>query len=217
MVIAYLRVSTARQHIENQREEIIRYAARKQIFIDKWITDTISGKTESKKRNLGKLLNRLKSGDLLIVTELSRLSRSLHEIMQIMKFCVDNQVEVHSTKDGYTFDDSINSKVLSFAFGLAAEIEHKLISQRTREAMAIRKAEGKHMGRKKGSGHKMRTLIENHDAILEELKTDKSLITICRQYDVSYDTFYTFRDEYPDIFKAMKFRVKKLSLVTGTG
>lgn len=206
MVIAYLRVSTARQHIENQKGEIISYAQRNQITIDRWITDTISGKTDSKKRNLGKLLGRLNKGDLLIVTELSRLSRSLHEIMQIMKFCVDNQVEVRSTKDGYIFDDSINSKVLSFAFGLAAEIEHKLISQRTKEAMAIRKAEGKHMGRKKGSGQKMRILIDNHDDILEELKTDKSLITICRQYGVSYDTFYLFRDANPDIEQAMKYR-----------
>lgn len=100
MVIAYLRVSTTRQHLENQRGEIKRYALSKGITVDRWITDTISGKTESKKRNLGKTLSRLKKGDTLIVTELSRLSRSLHEIMQIMKFCVDNTVEIHSTKDG---------------------------------------------------------------------------------------------------------------------
>lgn len=208
MVIAYLRVSTTRQHIENQQDEIIRYAKKKDLQINRWISDTVSGKTESKKRNLGKILNRLKKGDSLIVTELSRLSRSLHEIMQIMKFCVDNNVEIHSTKDGYIFDDSINSKVLSFAFGLAAEIEHKLISQRTKEAMALRKSEGKHMGRRKGSGEKMRILVENKDKILLQLKTNQPLIHICRDYKTSYDTFYRFRDAYPDVTDIMKQREK---------
>lgn len=206
MVIAYLRVSTTRQHLENQSGEINRYASSRGIKVDRWITDTISGKTESKKRNLGKILNRLKKGDILIVTELSRLSRSLHEIMQIMKFCVDNNVEIHSTKDGYIFDDSINSKVLSFAFGLAAEIEHKLISQRTREAMALRKSEGKHMGRRKGSGEKMRVLVDNKREILQQLKTDRSLIQICRDYKTSYETFYRFRDNDPEIAKALANR-----------
>lgn len=206
MVIAYLRVSTSRQHIENQRSEINRYALAKGITVHRWITDTISGKTESKKRNLGKILSRLKKGDTLIVTELSRLSRSLHEIMQIMKFCVDNNVEIHSTKDGYVFDDSINSKVLSFAFGLAAEIEHKLISQRTREAMALRKSEGKHMGRRKGSGEKMRILVDNKGEILKLLKTGRPLIQICREYKTSYETFYRFRDNYPEIATALKNR-----------
>lgn len=206
MVIAYLRVSTARQHIENQRGEINRYTLSRGITVERWITDTISGKTESKKRNLGKTLNRLKGGDTLIVTELSRLSRSLHEIMQIMKFCVDNKIEIHSTKDGYIFDDSINSKVLSFAFGLAAEIEHKLISQRTREAMALRKLEGKHMGRQKGSGEKMRVLVDNKEEILQQLKTNRPLKQICEDYKTSYETFYRFRDNDPEIAIALKAR-----------
>lgn len=206
MVIAYLRVSTARQHIENQRAEISRYTSSRKISVNRWITDTISGKTESKKRNLGKILNRLKKGDTLIVTELSRLSRSLHEIMQIMKFCVDNNVEIHSTKDGYIFDDSINSKVLSFAFGLAAEIEHKLISQRTKEAMALRKLEGKHMGRRKGSGEKMRILVDNREQILHVLTTERPLRQICCDYQTSYETFYRFRNNDPEIAAALKKR-----------
>lgn len=210
MVIAYLRVSTTRQHIENQKDEITRYTQNREFSIDKWISDTVSGKTESKKRKLGKILSRLKKGDVLIVTELSRLSRSLYEIMQIMKYCIENQVEVHSTKDGYIFDDSINSKVLSFAFGLAAEIEHKLISQRTKEAMALRKAEGKHMGRKKGSGEKIRILNEKRELILQELKTDKSLRQICNDLGTSYDTFYRFRDSNDDIAKGLEERKTRM-------
>lgn len=199
MTIAYLRVSTTRQHLENQRGEISRYAKNKNIRIDRWITDTISGKTDRRKRNLGKVLKKLKKGDTLIVTEISRLSRSLHEIMLIMKLCVDNNISVYSTKDGYTFDDSINSKVLSFAFGLAAEIEHKLISQRTKEAMALLKAQGKHIGRKKGSGEKMRILYENKQEIINLLTIKKPLCQICKQLGVSYRTFYRFRDENSDI------------------
>jgi DNA invertase Pin-like site-specific DNA recombinase len=199
MTIAYLRVSTTRQRPENQREEISRYAEFKGIKIDRWITDIIGGKTDRHKRNLGKVLKSLKKGDTLIITEISRLSRSLHEIMVIMKYCVDNSISIYSTKDGYTFDDSINSKILSFAFGLAAELEHKLISQRTKEAMALLKAQGKQIGRKKGSGEKMKTLCENKQKIINLLMTKEPLSEICKQFGVSYRTFYRFRDENPDV------------------
>ncbi|MDD6210863.1 MAG: recombinase family protein [Bacteroidales bacterium] len=199
MVTAYLRISTERQHIENQQGEIIRYASDRGITVDRWVTEIVSGKTDRKKRKLGRVVNRLKKNDILIVTELSRLSRSLHEIMQIMKYCVENQVEIHSTKDGYVFDDSINSKVLSFAFGLAAEIEHKLISQRTREAMALRKAEGKHMGRKKGSNVKLQFLEKRKTEIKAQLAKGKTIMAICRDYEISYNTFYRFRQANPDI------------------
>lgn len=209
MIVAYLRVSTARQHLENQRGEINRYTLSKGITVDRWITDTISGKTDCNKRNLGKILKRLKTGDTLIVTEISRLSRTMHEIMLIMKHCVDSRVAVHSTKEGYIFDDSINSKVLSFAFGLTAELEHKLISQRTKEAMAQRKAEGKHMGRVKGSGEKRGILKENKQMVIAQLQTDKPLSKICQNFGVSYETFYRFRNENPDIALLMENRAKK--------
>lgn len=196
MVIAYLRVSTGRQHLENQEGEIKRYAKAKEIIIDRWVTEIVSGKTSRKKRLLGNAVRKLKRGDTLIITELSRLSRTLHEIMEIMKICVDNGVTVCSTKDGYVFDDSINSKVLSFAFGLAAEIEHKLISQRTREALAIRKAEGKHIGRKHGSSPKMEFLKSHKREIIAKLKSGISISQICQEYDISYDTFRRFKQKY---------------------
>lgn len=207
MVIAYLRVSTTRQHLENQQSEITRYAEHKGIEVDRWITDTVSGKTDCRKRNLGRILKRLKNGDTLIVTEISRLSRSLHEIMTIMKYCVDNNVAIYSTKDGYTFDDSINSKVLSFAFGLAAEIEHKLISQRTKEALALLKEQGRPVGRKKGSGEKIRILYENKNEVIRQLSSEKSLKEICENFGVSYKTFYRFRDAHPDVADVISKRV----------
>lgn len=199
MVIAYLRVSTGRQHLENQEGEIKHYAESKSIKINRWVTEVVSGKTERKNRLLGRTVRQLKKGDILIVTELSRLSRSLHEIMEIMKLCVDNKVTVHSTKDGYIFDDSINSKVLSFAFGLAAEIEHKLNSQRTREAMALRKAEGKHMGRKHGSTTKTQILKSCKGEIAAKLIAGTSITELCKEYGISYETFRRFKKQFLDI------------------
>ena len=199
MVIAYLRVSTGRQHLENQEGEIKHYAESRNMKIDRWVTEVVSGKTEHKNRLLGRSVRHLKKGDILIVTELSRLSRSLHEIMEIMKLCVDVKVAVHSTKDGYIFDDSINSKVLSFAFGLAAEIEHKLNSQRTREAMALRKAEGKHMGRKFGSTPKIQILKSCKGEIAAKLKAGASIMGLCKEYGISYETFRRFKKHFLDI------------------
>lgn len=198
MVIAYLRVSTGRQHLENQKGEISHYAQSKGIVVNRWVTETVSGKTGRKYRLLGKTVRKLKKGDVIIVTELSRLSRSLHEIMEIMKHCVDSAVAVHSTKDGYIFDDSINSKVLSFAFGLAAELEHKLNSQRTHEAMALRKAEGQHMGRKQGTCPKMEYLYLNREEITAKLAEGIGIIELCAEYGVSYETFRQFRKKQSD-------------------
>lgn len=193
MVIAYLRVSTGRQHLENQEGEIKHYAESKGIVINRWVKESISGKTDRKNRLLGRTVRKLKKGDVLIVTELSRLSRSLHEIMEIMKLCVDTAVAVHSTKDGYIFDDSINSKVLSFAFGLAAELEHKLNSQRTREAMSLRKAEGKHMGRPEGSSPKMQFLMAHQGEIITLLASGVSGKRICKEFGIAYETFRQFK------------------------
>ncbi len=193
MVIAYLRVSTAHQHLDNQKGEITHYARRNGIKIDRWITDTVSGSTNRNKRNLGKILKQMHKGDVLIVTEISRLSRTLLEVMNIMKYCVDHNITIYSTKDGYTFDDSINSKVLSFAFGLAAEIEHKLISQRTKEALAVIKEKGGQIGRKKGSGEKIKVLYEHKNEVEQDLLNGMKVIDICNKYGVSYKTYYRFK------------------------
>ena len=117
-------------------DEISRYAASQNWTIDKWVTEVVSGRREVKSRKLGRLIKSLKRGDTIVVTEVSRLSRSLTEIMTIMGTCVKRGVNIYTTKEKYQFDDSINSKVLIFAFGLVAEIERNLISMRTREALA---------------------------------------------------------------------------------
>ena len=165
MIVGYLRVSTCKQHLTNQKEEIQRYAATRHISVDCWVTEIVSGKKNEKERKLGPLLRRMKAGDTLIVTEISRLSRTLTDIMNIMGKCLQKKIKLYTTKEGYTFDDTINSKVLCFAFGLVAEIERNLISLRTREALAARKANGAVLGRKAGSCTKRNILMKNKEKV----------------------------------------------------
>ena len=151
MVYGYLRVSTDSQTVENQRYEINKYAENKGLKVDKFIEETISGGKAVNKRKLGSLLRALKKDDILIASEISRLGRSLYMIMDILNLCMEKQVLVFTIKDNFHLGDDIESKVLAFAFSLSAEIERKLISQRTKEALERIKKEGKKLGRPLGS------------------------------------------------------------------
>lgn len=143
MIYGYIRVSTDHQTTLNQEFEITRFCQGKSMEISGWIRETISGTQAYDKRALGKLLRRVGKGDLIICTEISRLGRKLYMIMEILSTCMNKGCQVWTVKEGYRLGDDIQSKVLAFAFGLSAEIERRLISARTREALARRKAEGK--------------------------------------------------------------------------
>ena len=143
--------SMDRQTVENQRFEINHFRERQVMVVDKWIEESISGTKEVKDRKLGKLLKRMKKGDVLVCSELSRLGRNLLMIMAILNECMNRDIQVWTIKDNYRLGSDINSKVLAFAFGLSAEIERNLISQRTKEALARKRAEGVILGRPKGS------------------------------------------------------------------
>lgn len=192
MVVGYIRVSTEKQHPENQMDEIQRYAVQNGIEVQKWTKEIVSGKKLAKGRKLGTLIKKLKKGDTLIVTEISRLSRSLTDIMGIVGDCVSKGVSLYTTKEKYHFDDSINSKVLCFAFGLVAEIERNLISMRTKEALALRRAEGKRLGRKPGDCPKMSVLVKNQAQIKQMLHEGVMQKDICIKYKVSRSTFFQF-------------------------
>jgi len=188
MTIAYLRISTNRQHLENQRDEIQRFAAARGIVVDRIYNDIVSGKKHSKERKLGDILRRMKSGDTLIVTEISRLSRTLIDIMNIIHQCIEKEVTLHSTKEGYTFENNLNSKILGFAFGLVAEIERNLISARTREALALRKANGMILGRPVGSAPKRKILEDNHEELVAMIEGGYSYRMIGKKFKVSVCT-----------------------------
>ncbi|EKU88007.1 master DNA invertase Mpi family serine-type recombinase [Bacteroides oleiciplenus] len=192
MVVAYLRVSTEKQFLANQREEILRFAEKNELMIDKWYTETVSGSVSSKERKLSGLLNRMQKGDTLIVTEISRLSRTMLEIMTILNSCIKKNVILYSTKEGYVFQNDINSKVLGFAFGLMAEIERNLISMRTKEALARRKKEGVKLGRKKGTCPAMRVLRENKRRLKRDSQRGVSCSELARQMGVSRTTMSRF-------------------------
>ncbi|MCI8525599.1 MAG: master DNA invertase Mpi family serine-type recombinase [Oscillospiraceae bacterium] len=151
MTYGYIRVSTDKQTVENQRFEIERFCGTNGLSIDGWIEETISGTKNYDKRKLGQLLSRVQAGDLILCAELSRLGRSLFMIMEILSIRMSRECKVWTIKDGYRLGDDIQSKVLAFAFGLSAEIERNLISQRTKEALDRKRAEGIHLGRPKGA------------------------------------------------------------------
>ena len=157
MKYGYIRVSSDRQTVENQRFEINQFCNQHGLTVDGWIEETVSGTRPYSKRQLGKLLRHVGKGDLIICSELSRLGRSLYMIMEILSLCMHRGCSVWTIKDGYRLGDDIQSKVLAFAFGLSAEIERNLISQRTREALARLKAEGKPLGRPKGTRSRRET------------------------------------------------------------
>lgn len=203
MTIGYLRVSTEKQHLANQQDEIRRFAERRNLTIDSWVTEVVSGSKHERERKLGNLLRHMKHGDTLIVTEISRLSRTLTDIMSIMGKCLKKEINLYATKEGYSFDNSINSKVLCFAFGLVAEIERNLISMRTKEALALRKAQGMVLGRRKGSYTKYNILIKNRQSVIRMLDQNRSITYICKKFSLSRDTFDKFRRNYPSVQQAV--------------
>ncbi len=172
MTYGYIRVSTDKQTIENQRFEINNFCEKNIFVVDKWIEETISGAKNIQDRKLGKLLKKMKKGDVLICSELSRLGRNLLMIMGILNECMNRDIEVWTIKDNYRLGSDINSKVLAFAFGLSAEIERNLISQRTKEALARKKAEGVILGRPKGR-KSSKTKLTGHEKRIRELLDKK--------------------------------------------
>lgn len=123
MIYSYIRVSTDKQTTANQKFEISEYAKQKNISIDKWVEETVSGTKKLNDRKLGNLLKRMRKNDILIISEMSRLGRNLMQIMSMLNFAMEREIKIIAIKENYELGDNINSKVLAFAFGLSAEIE----------------------------------------------------------------------------------------------
>lgn len=187
MTYGYIRVSSDKQTVENQRFEINKFCAAHGMKIDDWIEETISGTKTYQSRKLGELLNNTQKGDTIICSELSRLGRNLFMIMEILNICMVRSCRLWTIKDGYHLGDDINAKVLAFAFGLSAEIERNLISQRTKEALARKRAEGVHIGRPVGRHTKIERLRLNkyHEQIVELILSGKSLCSISRILNIN--------------------------------
>ena len=190
MIYGYIRVSTDHQNVANQHHEIETFAKKNSIIINKWVEEVISSRKPLDERRLGKLLKKLKKGDILIATELSRLGRNLMEVMGILQSCLQKDCQVWTLKESYRLGADIQSKVLAFAFSLASEIERQLISERTRLSLQRLKDEGKHLGRPFGfSYHK---LEKEHNRIKSLLDKGVTKAEIARLMHCTWTTLHRY-------------------------
>jgi DNA invertase Pin-like site-specific DNA recombinase len=150
--IAYLRVSTDEQDLKKNKADILHLANEKSLGKVQWVEETVSGQVSWRKRKIAPVLDTLQAGDNLIVSELSRLGRSMLECMEILSIATDKKIHLYAVKGNWQLDGSIQSKIIAMAFSMAAEIERDLLSQRTKEALAARKRAGVKLGRPRGIG-----------------------------------------------------------------
>lgn len=193
-VYGYIRVSTDKQDKENQRHEILEYSNRHKLGNVDFIEETVSSRITLEKRDINNLIGLMQNGDTLLVTELSRIGRSTMEVMGIFKILIEKGVKTHIIKSGFKIgadEDKITSSVLIFAFGLASEIERELISQRTKAALAKKKAEGVKLGRQKGQIVKSR-LDGREKEIMDYLRKEIPVTTIAKICDVGRTTMGNF-------------------------
>ncbi|MCR5188031.1 MAG: master DNA invertase Mpi family serine-type recombinase [Treponema sp.] len=192
MIYGYIRVSTDKQTVENQRFEINKFIKKTKLKVDEWIEETISGTISPKKRNLGKLIEKTKEGDVIICSELSRLGRNMFMIMSILNVLMERGVIIYTVKERYKLGEDLTSKVLAFAFSISAEIERSLISQRTKEALKRKKAEGVILGRPKGRKNSHYKLDGCEFKIRQMLHDGYSKRLISKQLGVSESTLYLY-------------------------
>lgn len=195
MNYAYVRVSTDQQSCSSQEFEITNWSKANGIHLDKWIREEVSGTVPVERRKLGGIIRRMKKGDLLICTEISRLGRSVLMIMAVLNECAQRGIHIRTIKDNFDLSSNINSKIIAFAFALAAEIERNLISQRTREALADRKAAGVVLGRPKGSYKKREEVLRDAERILFERHNGLSIKQIAQRYGIHKNTLSRYLKE----------------------
>ncbi len=192
MIYGYIRVSTDKQTVENQRFEISKFLKTTKLHVDTWIEETISGTVSPNKRNLGKLIEKAKKDDIIICSELSRLGRNMFMIMSILNILMERGVIIYTVKEQYRLGEDITSKVLAFAFSISAEIERTLISQRTTEALRRKKAEGVKLGRPLGKKSTHYKLTGCEQKIRQMLQDGYPKNLISKQLNVSYSTLYLY-------------------------
>lgn len=192
MNYAYIRVSTNLQTVQNQKLAIKDYAKRNRMHNVQWVSETISGTKAPDKRKLGGLIEIVQKDDTIIVTELSRLGRSLMMILNVLQSLLDKGVNVVSIKEGYSLGDNIQSKVIAFAFGLSAEVERTLLSERTREGIERARKQGKHIGRRKGQTSKKYKLTGKGAYIKRQRLQGRSKNSLAKELGVTWITLNKF-------------------------
>ena len=185
MIYGYVRVSTDKQDCENQKLGVNKKAEELGVTVQRWIEDNgVSGTKEPEKRQLGWLLKKVQKGDTIIVSELSRFGRSLYMVMRILEGLSKQEIFVYSHKDNFKLENTIESKVIAFAFSIAAEIERDMISRRTKEALERKRKEGVVLGRPIGSVSKKKKLSDREQDIIRYLEKGLSYSSIARLMNV---------------------------------
>ncbi len=184
--IGYVRVSTVRQDIENQRHEILEYVNKNHIHVDEFIEAEISSRKNKKQRRITELMEKLEPDDTLIVSELSRLGRSTSEVIDIVNELIDKEIKFISIKQGLNIvgKHNMQSKVMVTMFSLFAELERDIISERTKAALAAKKAGGKKLGKPKGTLQESK-LDPHQEQIKEFLKHGVAKSAIARMLGTS--------------------------------
>lgn len=196
MIYGYIRVSTDTQTVENQKLAIRNFCRYRRLHHVQWISETISGTKKPEKRKLGKLMEQIQENDTIIVTELSRLGRSLMMILDVLQELLEKKVRVIAIKEGYELGDNIQSKVLAFAFGLSAEIERTLLSERTKQGLERARKAGKQIGRLPGQRPRYYKLTPYRYKIKRWLKDGRSKLSIARECGVTWCTLNRFIKEH---------------------
>lgn len=182
-VFGYLRVSTVDQNLEKNKMEILKLANQLELGHVSFIEETVTGTLPWRKRKLAEIINSANKGDSIIVSEISRLGRSLLDVMELLSICSQNEINVYSVKGNWRLDSSIQSKIVATVFALASEIERSLISQRTKEALRVKKINGVHLGRPRGVGKsKLDTFRPEIEALLKNGATQRF---IARRYNTT--------------------------------
>ena len=192
MIYGYIRKSSEKQSFEHMEYEISDYAAKHNMKMDVWVEETISSRKSLDKRKLGKLLQSMNAGDILISCEISRLGRSMLEVMRILETCLNKECQVWTIKENFRLGADIQSKVMAFAFGISAEIERSLISQRTKSSLANIKASGKKLGRPFAATSKKLKLSKNSKRVKDLLDKGVSKAQIAKAMGVGRTTLRRF-------------------------
>lgn len=206
MIYGYLRVSTDKQDVANQKHGILEYANNRGMTGIQFFEDSVSGRKHWTDRELGSLFALCEPKDIIVVAEISRIARTTLQVLEFIKECNDKLVHLHITKQGLVLDDSIQSKITSTVLGLAAEIDRDLISTRTKEALAKRKAEGMVLGRPKGKAKQLK-LDKDREQIQYYMDKDVAISAIAKIIGCSRSTLYEYierRGMVRDLGKVIK-------------
>ncbi len=189
--VAYLRVSTDRQDVDNQRYGILEYANQHHINDLSFFEDTASGKIKWQRRKLGEILSQLAVGDTLLFSEVSRIGRSTLQVLEVLEHCISHNINVHIVKQNMIFDGSMQSKIIATVLSMAAEIERDFISMRTKEALAVRKKAGIILGRPKGPA--ANTKLDKHRAQIQDfINKGVSKRSIAKIIECAPSTLYDY-------------------------